>query len=96
MATKHFYSASDFALACKKVEEAGFTIDAAAYHGRHFGNWTIELSSEGLKPHLIVWDGRDRWMVLQSHRGGEEWLDEWVVREPQHDTVEQIIARLRN
>ena len=96
MTTKHFYTPTDFARACQQLEEAGFTIDEAKYFGRHFGSWTIEVSAEGLKPHLVVWDGRDRWIVLQVQGSGEEWVDEWVIREPEQDTIERIIGRLRH
>lgn len=96
MAAKHFYKPTDFAQACQQFEEAGFTIDEAKYYGRHFGTWTIEVSGEGLNPHLIVWDGRDRWIIVQVQAADKEWADEWVIREPQHNTIERIITRLRH
>ena len=95
MTEKHFYMPTDFARACQQLEEAGFTVDEARYYGRHFGNWSIEVSGESLKPRLIAWDGRDRWIILQVQGSGDEWTDEWVVREPHPDTIEQIIVRLR-
>ena len=75
------------------IVDAGFSIEDARYQGRHFVSWTIELSRHGLKPHLLVWDGRDRWIILQSQRGSD-WVDEWVIREPLPDTIEQVIAHL--
>ena len=96
MSKKHVYRLSDFARSCQLIEEARFTVKDAKCHGWVFGSWTIELSQDGHVPHLIVWDGRDRCMILQSHGPGEEWVDEWVIREPQHDAVQQIIARLKN
>jgi len=84
---------SDFAKACELIAGAGFTIEEAYYQGRRFGSWTIEISSEGSKPRLILWDGRDRWIILQTQRAAE-WIDEWVIREAQSDAIEQVIARL--
>lgn len=94
MTSKHFYMPSDFANACIRFAEAGFTIDEANYTDRAFGSWTLQISKGGLAPHLVMWDGRDRWLILQSKDSSDQWVDEWVVREPQEDSIDQIIGRL--
>lgn len=91
-----FGSLTDFSAACLLVAEAGLTVEEATFDGKHFGYWHIKFHRKGLRPHLILWDARDGWLLLQAlDERRNAWIDEEVVREPQNDAVQRIIEHLR-
>jgi hypothetical protein len=61
----------DFACYFQDLKSAGFTILHARYTDC-FGSWSIEFSSERHLQHRLIWDGRDRWLTLQSERPESE------------------------
>jgi hypothetical protein len=86
---------SDFCAACEWLAGEGVQIHEATYHGRAFGSWFIDVSLEGTL-RRAVWDGRDRWLTIQSQLTGTGWQDEWIARDAAAQTVEQVITRLLN
>jgi hypothetical protein len=85
---------SDFCAACEWLAGEGIEICEASYHGRSFGNWFIEVSHNG-KLRRAVWDGRDRWLIIQSQHDTNDWQDEWIARKDSEQTVEEVVTRLR-
>lgn len=83
-----------FASACDRAIEAGLTIDDAAYNGRLFGYWSIDVSRKGLRPHRITWEGRDRWVVVEVQASDGSWSEKWTERKPTQQTVDEFIGRL--
>lgn len=63
---------NDFARSCEALPEQGFTVEKAEYWDEAFGSWSIQFSSENVPPHLLTWDGRDRWLILQCQRPEKE------------------------
>lgn len=61
----------DFATCFQGLKAKSFTIQQAAYSDS-FGSWWIEFSSKTLRPHRIIWNGRDRWLILQVERPESE------------------------
>lgn len=59
---------NDFARSCETLAERGFTVEKAEYSHQAFGSWSIQFSSNSIPPHLLIWDGRDQWLILQSER----------------------------
>jgi hypothetical protein len=62
----------DFVRFCESLTAKGYTVRAAEYWGYAFGSWVIEFSSDGARPHRLAWDGRDRWLALQTERPERE------------------------
>lgn len=62
----------DFVRSCESLAERGFTVEKAEYWGEAFGSWSIRFSSKSIPPHVLNWDGRDRWLILQSARPENE------------------------
>ena len=62
----------DFARSCEGLADRGFTVEKADYWHKAFGSWSIQFSSKSVPPHLLSWDGRDRWLILRSARPEEE------------------------
>lgn len=60
-----------FALCFDELKSKGFTIQHAEYWDA-FGSWLIEFSSKTTRPHRLVWDGHERWLVLQCERPQSE------------------------
>lgn len=73
----------DFAESCRKLTQAGFDVRHAEYHGQVFGNWLIEFTRKGIPLHCLVWDGKERWLLLQSQGSGGTWQDKWLARDLQ-------------
>ena len=90
-----FLKLKDFARTCELAENAGLSVSEAKFDGRHFGYWYVEVCRKGLSPRMILWEARDGWVIVQTQRADGSWDDEWIVREPRADTIEEIIARLR-
>ena len=85
---------SDFCAACELLAKDGIQVDKAEYDGLAFGSWFVEVSFNGRPRRRISWDGRDRWLILQSQDADQTWKDEWVSREPHEQTVAQVMSRL--
>jgi len=94
--TTHFYRPKEFAQVVQQLEEAGLTIEEAKYFNRAFGSWDIEVSNAVGDRGLLIWDGRDRWIILQTQDDQGTWVDDRIVRDPQDDTIQQIIDRLNS
>jgi hypothetical protein len=63
---------NDFARSCEALAERGFTVEKAEYCDEAFGSWSIQFSLEDVPPHLLTWDGRDGWLILQCQRPENE------------------------
>lgn len=85
---------NDFCTACEWLAGERIQIHEASYYGRAFGSWFIDVSQDG-KLRRAVWDGRDRWLIIQSQQAND-WQDEWIGKDDLDHTVEQLITRLRN
>jgi hypothetical protein len=84
---------SDFCASCEWLNREGAEINEAKYNGAAFGSWFIEVKHER-KRRRAVWDGRDRWLIIQSANSEGEWKGIWIGREPGEHTVEQLVRRL--
>lgn len=86
---------TDFCAACEWLAGESIEINKATYDGASFGSWFIDVPHQG-KLRRAVWDGRDRSLVIQSQVTADVWEDEWIAREGDEQTVEQVVTRLRN
>jgi len=94
MSNSTFLDHSDFIRACKLASDAGFDVRAAKFDGAHFGYWSFQLFREGMRPRSILWEARDCWVIVQREDPDGVWRDEWIVKEPTHDSPAEILARL--
>ena len=62
----------DFARSCESLTARGFDVEKAEYWGNAFGNWSIQFSTASDPPHRLIWDGRDRWLILERERPKNE------------------------
>lgn len=62
----------DFERSCETLTERGFTVEKAEYLHEAFGSWSLQFSSKSVPSHLLIWDGRDGWLILQSQRPENE------------------------
>ena len=58
----------DFAHSCVALTDRGFIVENADYWHAAFGSWSIQFSSKKVRPHLLTWDGKDRWLILRCER----------------------------
>ena len=58
----------DFTRSIATVAERGFKIEKALYWHEALGSWSIQFSSMSVPPHLLNWDGKERWLILQCER----------------------------
>ena len=86
---------NDFCAICERLAGEGVQVDKAQYDGLTFGSWYIEISADGRPARRLIWDGREGWLLLQSRDAKSRWKDEWMGRDPEQQTVEQAITRLR-
>lgn len=86
---------SDFCAACEWLAGDGLEISEATYSGQSFGSWFINVLHKG-GIRRAVWDGRDRWLVIQSKGSNDDWKDEWVSRDTAEHTVENVVSHLRD
>jgi hypothetical protein len=66
----------DFRLFKKLVAEAGFTQETSRYDSNAFGSWFIVLSRADLPRQRLVWDGRDRTLLVET-AASEGWFPKW-------------------
>jgi hypothetical protein len=83
-----------FCAACEWLTGEGAIIAEAAYDGENFGHWFIAVRSKG-KRRQAAWDGKDGWLYIRTRHGDGEWVDDWVGRSPDEQTVERIVEALR-
>jgi hypothetical protein len=62
----------DFTRSIATLAKRGFTIDKALYWHEAFCSWSIQFSSKSVPPHLLNWDGKERWLILQCERPDNE------------------------
>ena len=86
----------NFGRACRELANTDFDIHKAKYDGDCFGSWFIDLSAKNVALHRIIWDARDRLLIVQTNRGKDDWLDKWIGREPEQQTLERALAEVRN
>lgn len=85
---------ADYHHARQLFSDAGFKIGRSEYHWKHFGCWWIEVEREGGPPRRVLWDGRDRWLIVELHEGDEAWLVRWIGRKADDQSPEIALARL--
>jgi hypothetical protein len=83
----------DFDAFRERLEEASFRESEARRDEAAFGSWLIALDTE--PPLRVVWDGNDRWLIVQAHRD-DKWRDERVIREDAEQTTEAVIRSLES
>ena len=74
--------------------EASFSIDESQYEAKHFGSWWIELSRDGLPKQRVVWDGRDRWLIVETFASSGSWMDKWIGRKASEQSAESALMQL--
>ena len=88
----------DFKNTQRLLEEQGFLISEARFHGEAFGSWYIYCDT--LPRFGIIWDGKDRWIYVRRETqrifaGMHEWDDLWVGRQPIEQTPAAAVDKLR-
>jgi hypothetical protein len=86
---------NDFCASCEWVTGEGAEIAEAIYNGQSFGSWSIGVPHKGRR-RRAVWDGKDSWLIIQSGQSEGDWTDDWIGRDPDEQTVEQVVRRLRS
>lgn len=76
---------------------AGFDVDEASYHHDAFGSWLVGVRT--VPRHRVVWDGKDRWLVVQKETSGTfqglpVWDDVWIERDAKDESSEQAVSKL--
>ena len=84
---------NDFCASCEWLTGEGADIAEATYNGQLFGTWFIEVHGKGTR-RRAVWDGKDQWLIIQSGQSQGGWIDDWIGRKPDEQTVEQVVQRL--
>jgi hypothetical protein len=84
----------DFRRAEELFRRAGFRVEDKGYHQSHFGSWSIVLSREGLPQQRVVWDGRDRWLIVEAFASSGTWMDKWIGRKKSEQNAETALAHL--
>jgi hypothetical protein len=79
-----FLDLDDFARTCLRLTERGWIIDEAQYHGRFVGAWFISFGPTVEKArHRLVWEPRERWLILEELTGPDRWQNLLVSRQPE-------------
>ena len=94
MTERTFLGLEDFTRACEWAADNGFDVREAKYDGINFGYWSVQVSREGMRPRMIVWEARDYWVSVMVRDADGDWQDDWLVKEPTHNTPREILARL--
>jgi hypothetical protein len=89
---------ADFDTMAADLAECGYLVSDSRYDGAAFGSWWIVVES-GVARFRVIWDGRDRWLLLQQERAHNspsdpEWLDVWVERLVEGQTSAGVLAQL--
>ena len=73
----------DFEASCALLREIDVAIDEALSTPQAFGSWFIRGTAKG-KKFRVVWDGRDRALIVQAPSlsgASEDWVDSRVAGE---------------
>jgi hypothetical protein len=84
----------DFRQSQRLFRQAGFHVEKAQFDEKTFGSWWVELSRNGLPRQQVVWDGRDRWLIVQAFASSGSWMDKWVGRKKAEQTAVAALAQL--
>jgi hypothetical protein len=82
--------ASDFETFRTALRLHGFRETESRYDVAAFGSWFVILDEP---PVRIVWDGKERWLVVQR-RAGDEWIDVWLSRDEADQNADAVIEQL--
>ena len=74
--------------------DAGYAVLGSRYDAEHFGSWWLEISREGLPRQQVIWDGRDRWLIVQALASSGSWMDKWIGRKQAEQSGEAALAAL--
>jgi hypothetical protein len=84
--------ARDYGSVRRELLQAGFGERTARYDESAFGSWFVEVETD---PSLrVVWDGRDRLLVVQRGRADGGWDDVWVGRTDAEHSADAVIRAL--
>jgi hypothetical protein len=83
---------NDFTRSIATLAERGFTVEKADYRDEAFGSWSIQFSSERVRPRLVIWDGRDRWLILQCELPENERTVRVTPEEPRQMSYEDGVT----
>jgi hypothetical protein len=73
---------------------AGYAVRERRSHPGHFGSWWLEVSRDGLPRQRVIWDGKDRWLIVQALASSGSWMDKWVGRKKSEQSAEAALAAL--
>lgn len=91
MSSLTIVAAPDFDAFRDQLRAGGFRETESRNDEAAFGSWVIALDTD--PPQRVVWDGKERWLVVQA-RHDNEWSDEHVMRHESEQTAEEVIASL--
>ena len=86
---------ASFYEACRQIEGMGFDILHAVYNGLAFGSWSIEFKTFKLPLRRLVWDGKERWLLLQTKERTDDWQETWCDHDPQGQMLDRAFAQSR-
>lgn len=75
---------NDFLHVVTFIKRQDIRIDKLDYDYHVFGSWVVAFTREG-KNFRLVWDGKDRWMIMESRIAQEyytgTWCEQWTIRD---------------
>lgn len=89
---KHM-SESRFRDTIQALEAEGMQVLASKYYQRVFGSWFIEVKGNPLV--RVSWDGREGWVIIETAQGKATWVERWIGRTPEEQSVEVVVQKVR-
>jgi hypothetical protein len=82
--------APDFETFRVALGASGFHEAESRYDETALGSWIVVVDDP---PARVVWDGRERWLVLQEQTA-EGWADVWLARAESDQTTDAVTEQL--
>jgi hypothetical protein len=76
-----------------RLAQAGFGESDAYHDDTTFGSWWVLLDTE--PPNRVLWDGKERSLIVQRERAEGGWEDLWVATEPRDQNPDELMCALR-
>jgi hypothetical protein len=86
---------TDFRHFQQAFRDAGFEINETWYDEEVFRSWFIDLTKEGLPKQRVTWDGKDRWLIVSVLASTGSWMDKWVGRTAEEQTLRSALSQLK-
>jgi hypothetical protein len=83
---------ADFRETLGLLETAGHVVLSSRYDAAAFGSWFVEV--EGEPRARVIWDGKDRWLIVQTARQGRDWKDSWIEKQASLQTPAQAVRKV--